>query len=164
MKELLADVERCLGCRSCELACAVAHSSSKTLAGAINEVRKPLKRIFVHRAGGKKVPISCRHCEEAPCIDACIAGAMRRTPEGVVTNEGGAGTCVGCWMCVMVCPYGVIRAEFDRRAALKCDRSCLGPDGTPACVKACPTGALSYDEVDNFSRRKREQFLLGING
>lgn len=163
MKEILANVERCLGCRSCELACAVAHSSSKTLAGALTEARKPLKRIFVHQTGVKKVPISCRHCEEAPCIDACIAGAMHRTQEGVVTNEGGTGTCTGCWMCVMVCPYGVIRSQLDARLALKCDRNCLGHEGTPACVRACPTGALAFTEVDNYSRQKRERFLMNIS-
>lgn len=163
MKEVLVNVERCLGCRSCELACAVAHSESKNLLGAVGEVQRPLKRIYVHQAGSKKVPLSCRHCEEAPCIDACIAGAMHRTAGGVVTNVGGPSECTGCWMCVMVCPYGVIRSEVDRRAALKCDRDCLNDAGVPACVRACPTGALKFVEVDHFSREKREYFLESLN-
>lgn len=159
MKEVLVNLERCMGCRSCELACAVAHSDSKTLLGAIVEVKKPLKRIFVHQVGEKKVPLNCRHCEEAPCIDACISGAMHRTAEGVVTNEGGEAGCTGCWMCVMVCPYGVIRTRVSEKIALKCDRLCLDQEGIPVCVRACPTGALTYVEVDEFSRRKRQQFL-----
>lgn len=164
MKEVLIDTERCLGCRSCELACAVAHSESKNLFGAAGEDKKPLKRIFVHQAGGKKVPLNCRHCEEAPCIDACIAGAMHRTPGGVVTNVDGPGECTGCWMCVMVCPYGVIRSEIEQRVALKCDRNCLDARGEPACVHACPTGALKFVEVDDFSRGKRARFLEALGG
>ena len=163
MKEVLIAAERCLGCRSCEIACAVAHSDSKNLFKAAGEADKPLKRIFVHQAGGRKVPLNCRHCEEAPCIDACIAGAMHRTADGLVDNTGGVGECTGCWMCVMVCPYGVIRSEVDRRKALKCDRQCLDESGEPACVRACPTGALKFVEVDVFSRDKRRHFCESLD-
>ncbi|SFR03441.1 4Fe-4S dicluster domain-containing protein [Desulfoscipio geothermicus] len=162
MQEVLVDKERCLGCRSCELACAVAHSASKTLLGAVGEAKKPLKRIFVHQTEAGKIPLNCRHCAEAPCIDACIAGAMHRTAEGVVTNTGGPAECTGCWMCVMVCPYGVIRSEIAQRLAVKCDRECLDEAGEPACVRACQTRALKYVEVDDFSREKRERFLISL--
>ncbi|TYO93882.1 4Fe-4S dicluster domain-containing protein [Desulfallas thermosapovorans] len=160
--EVLVNMERCLGCRSCELACAVAHSESKTLLGALGEDIKPLKRIFVHQVGEKKIPLNCRHCQEAPCIDACITGAMHRTPEGVVTNEGGAAPCNGCWMCVMVCPYGVIRSRAAGRVAVKCDRGCLDVNGIPACVRACPTKALEFTVADDFSRRRRQQYLQTV--
>ncbi|NPV93010.1 MAG: 4Fe-4S dicluster domain-containing protein [Firmicutes bacterium] len=158
-REVLIRYERCTGCRSCELACAVAHSESKTLFGAIGEARRPLKRIFVHQAGPKKVPLNCRHCGDAPCLDACIAGAMYRTKEGVVTNESGERPCVGCWMCVMVCPYGVIRSEVKEKLAVKCDRNCLDAAGVPACVRSCPTGALVYESIDQFGEQKRKEFL-----
>ncbi len=160
MKEVLVNAERCLGCRSCELACAVAHSDSKNLLSALGEEKKPLKRIFVHQARDKKIPLSCRHCEEAPCVDACITGAMHRTPEGVVTNVGGPAECTGCWMCVMVCPYGVIRSDKERRLAVKCDRACLDEVEEPECVRACPTGALVFAEVDDYSRDRRQRFLV----
>lgn len=157
--EVLIRYDRCTGCRSCELACAVAHSASKTLFGALSEEKRPRKRIFVHQVGSKKVPLNCRHCAEAPCIDACIAGAMHRTAEGVVTNENGEQSCTGCWMCVMVCPYGVIRSELAEKLALKCDRNCLDGSGNPACVRACPTGALFYGPVDSFAAGRRQEFL-----
>lgn len=162
MKEILVNKERCLGCRSCELACAVAHSKSKNLIGAAGESSKAKKRIFVHQAGSKKVPLNCRHCEEAPCIDACIAGAMHRTPDGIVTNTDGPAKCTGCWMCVMVCPYGIINGDITQRLALKCDRDCLDSTGVPACVRACLTGALSFAEVDEFSRDRRQRFLSSL--
>ena len=159
MKEVLINAERCLGCRSCEVACAVAHSDSKSLLGAIGETDIPKKRVFVHQAGKRNIALSCRHCKEAPCIDACIAGAMHRTADGLVDNTGGTGECTGCWMCVMVCPYGVIRSDIDRRLALKCDRKCMDDSEEPACVRACPTGALRFIAVDEFSRGRRQRFL-----
>lgn len=163
-REVLIRYDRCTGCRSCELACAVAHSESKTLFGAVSEAKRPLKRIFVQQAGMKKVPLNCRHCGDAPCVDACIVGAMYRTEEGVVTNEGGERPCIGCWMCVMVCPYGVIRSELKEKLAVKCDRSCLDAGGTPACVRACPTGALVYDSIDHFGEDRRKDFLVKAVG
>lgn len=56
--------------------------------------------------------------------------------------------CVGCWMCVMACPYGVIKRRKEDRVALKCDQ-CLELD-EPACVAACPTAALYFCEKDEF--------------
>ncbi len=159
-KEILVRYDKCLGCRSCELACAVAHSEAKSLLGAVLAGEKSLKRIFVNQVMDKKVPLNCRHCEEAPCIDACITGAMYRTSEGVVTNEGGDRECTGCWMCVMVCPYGIIRSLPDERRAVKCDRICFDETDEPACVRACPTGAITYSTVDEYGRKKRYDFLV----
>lgn len=158
-KEVLVRFERCVGCRSCEIACAVAHSESRTLFGAMLETVPPRKRIFVEQVGQLKAPVTCRHCQEAYCVDACVTGAMHRTPEGVVTNVGQEQKCIGCWMCVMVCPYGVIREAPAERRALKCDRQCLSEQGVPACVGACPTGALVYATVDEFEAARRQQYL-----
>jgi len=158
-KEVLIRYERCLGCRSCEIACAVAHSPENNLFAAVNTAPAPKKRLFVEQAEGRKIPFVCRHCEEAFCIDACISGAMHREPDGTVTNVGER-PCVGCWMCVMVCPSGVIRADERRRQALKCDRACLQKADLPACVAACPTRALVYEPVDEFSKRKREAYAV----
>ncbi len=57
MKQILARSEHCLGCKSCELACAVAHSTSKTLFEAIKELKPPQKRIFVESSGGLNFPL-----------------------------------------------------------------------------------------------------------
>lgn len=144
-KEIFAQLNRCLGCHSCELACAVAHSRSNSLYAALQESPPPRRRLFVEwTASGKAVPILCRHCQDAPCMHACISGAIHRTAEGVVRSD--PDRCIGCWTCVMVCPYGVIGRLNDTRKAYKCDRC---PDlETPACVSACPTKALLYRSVE----------------
>jgi anaerobic carbon-monoxide dehydrogenase iron sulfur subunit len=153
IKEIFVKNDLCTGCQSCKLACAVEHSKGKNLFAAINETIKPKSRLYVEWVQGNiKVPILCRHCEDAPCVKACISGAITRTDHGtVITN---ADKCIGCWTCVMVCPYGVIGRDAYYGKAYRCDRC---PDiQTPACVSACPTGALVYETVENFSGNTRK--------
>lgn len=153
-KEIFVKTDRCVGCRSCMIACAVEHSESKTLFGAIAESPAPKSRVYVEGvAPDKKLPIVCRQCEAAPCMYACISGAISRNEQGVVVTD--ADKCIGCWTCVMVCPYGVIGRHLEIRKAYRCDR-CPDRD-IPACVSACPTGALVYDTVPAYSASVRKQ-------
>jgi carbon-monoxide dehydrogenase iron sulfur subunit len=152
-KEIFVKTDRCVGCRSCITACAVEHSAAKTLFGAIAETPRPKSRLFVEWvAQDHKVPIVCRHCDDAPCMHACISGAIHRDEDGVVRTD--ADKCIGCWTCVMVCPYGVIGRHLEEHKAYRCDRC---PDQEiPACVSACPTGALVYQTVPDYSRVVRQ--------
>lgn len=153
LKEIFVRTDICTGCNTCKLACAVEHSDSKNLFAAINESPKPKSRLYVEWLPGNiKVPVLCRHCEDAPCINACISGAISRSDLGsVITDDD---KCIGCWTCVMVCPYGVIGRDTNRGKAYRCDRC---PDlDIPACVASCPTKALVYETVDNFSKAKRK--------
>jgi anaerobic carbon-monoxide dehydrogenase iron sulfur subunit len=90
--------------------------------------------------GARGFPLRCLQCEDAPCALACMAGAMRIDPETQVVQHDPE-QCVGCWMCVMVCPFSALREGRDRKVAVKCDL-CAGHEG-PACVEACPTHALA---------------------
>ena len=155
MKELLIRAERCLGCRSCELACAVEHSTGKSLLSAINEKPRPQYRVHVTSDGNSSLPLQCRNCEDAPCLTACLTGALHQDARGVVLCN--SDLCIGCWMCLMVCPFGIISQNHNERRIVKCDRC---PDlEIPACVTACPSGALVYREIDQESREKRQQVL-----
>ncbi len=154
MKEIFVNLERCVGCHSCQLACATEHSSGKSLFTAIAETPRPRYRLFVEQAGSTNVPLTCRHCDPAPCLEACIAGAISRDSRGAVVQR--EDRCVGCWTCLMMCPYGVVARRLEERVALKCDRC---PDReVPACVGACPTGALMYAEADSFAAGVRKEF------
>lgn len=157
MKEVLVRLDRCMGCRNCQLACAVEHSASRSLFGAIAEKDKPRYRIYVERGDGMNVPLTCRHCEPAPCIEACVAGALGRDERGAVVQK--PERCVGCWTCIMVCPYGVVGRQAEQRVATKCDR-CPGRD-VPACVASCPTKALVYAEPAEFGATVRKG-LAGV--
>ncbi len=151
MKEVFIRPDRCMGCLNCQLACAVEHSASKNLFTAIAETPRPRYRLYVERAEDANIPLTCRHCDPAPCLDACIAGSITRDERGAIMQQDER--CVGCWTCLMVCPYGVVGRRKDEKIAVKCDRC---PDREePACVGACPTGALVYAEADDFAAGMR---------
>jgi anaerobic carbon-monoxide dehydrogenase iron sulfur subunit len=163
-KEIFVRTDRCMSCHSCEMACAIAHSNGKNLYTALFETPQPKSRIYVEwLVPDKAVPIVCRHCEEAPCLHACIAGAIHREANGVVITD--KDKCIGCWTCVMVCPYGVIGRHLEEQKAYRCDRC---PDlVTPACVDGCPTGALVYQSVSEYAgatRKKSAKVLLVEQG
>lgn len=156
MKEIFVDIERCTACKSCEIACAVEHSSTKTLFGAIFESPAPQKRVHVEPALAYAYPVRCLHCTDAPCIAACPNGAMTRDPltGSVIVLED---RCQGCFMCAMVCQFGAISVSTSTSTALKCDRC---PDRltaglSPACVEACPTTALVFGEEEDLASEKR---------
>jgi carbon-monoxide dehydrogenase iron sulfur subunit len=152
LKEIFVRVDRCLGCHSCEMACAVEHSQGKSVHGATGEHPQPKPRVYVEGlSSNQSLPVLCRHCEEAPCMHACIAGAISRTNNVVTTNPD---KCIGCWTCVMVCPYGVIGRHLEEHKAYRCDRC---PERTvPACVSACPTKALVFRTVEDYSKGIRQ--------
>jgi carbon-monoxide dehydrogenase iron sulfur subunit len=141
MKQLYYEIKKCLGCRSCEIACAVAHSLTGQLHKAIKEDKLSLPRKKVLAHDKKNYPVSCRHCKDPKCVDACMAAALVFNKEkGMVEHD--ESRCVGCWMCVMVCPYGAIRPNMASKIPIRCDK-CKDKD-EPACVKACPTGAIIW--------------------
>lgn len=163
MERIFCDLRRCLACGACELACAVEHSSSKDLFRAVLEGEAPIGRREVQAApfGSMSLNISlaCYHCDPAPCVDACISGAMHREDGVVLVDQN---RCVGCWMCVMACPFGAITPS-KLKVALKCD---LCPDRASrmgreryACVEACPTEALFAGGFAEFKKLLEEEVV-----
>lgn len=147
MKRVYPDKEYCIGCHLCELACITAHSESKDLILAYTQERNekglsPCKRVF--EKGDICVAISCRHCDEPSCVAACISGGLRKDPETGQTVYD-RDKCVGCWSCLMACPYGAIRRHPVDNKIVKCDL-CQDREEGPACVAACPNLALKYEE------------------
>ncbi len=159
LRQIMVRSERCLGCHSCELACAVAHSDSKTLYGPLSEEYPPQKRVFVETNGVVNFPLQCRQCQDTPCVHACMAGAMNIATDGLVQLK--TDRCVGCWMCVMACPFGVIAQMPIMHKAAKCDR-CRDLAYEPACIISCPTKALSFEEVNEFARSGRKRHLAAL--
>jgi carbon-monoxide dehydrogenase iron sulfur subunit len=160
MKKIFLHVDKCTGCKSCELACAIEHSRTKSLYTAVLERPRPRNRIYVEFAAGKAVPVHCHHCEDAPCLNACISGSIHRDPDRdtvILARD----KCIGCWSCIMMCPIGVIgRVNNGRPVAFKCDRC---PDlDVPACVAGCPTRALELAEAESFARTRRVEAASSI--
>ncbi|HLF41091.1 MAG TPA: 4Fe-4S dicluster domain-containing protein [Acidimicrobiia bacterium] len=150
--------ERCIGCRQCELACALEHSASRELAGAFAE--DPVPRSRVHVAPGPvpstAYPNQCRHCDPAPCQQVCPTAAIARDAAfGLVLVD--PGRCIGCAMCAVVCPFDVITFHPavggpgpEIPVAVKCD-GCVERrhrGAIPACVEVCKVGALVFGDVN----------------
>ena len=145
MKRIMAVEKNCIGCGLCEVYCAVQHSKSRDIIKAYNrEQPKPISRVILQTRKPVSFVIQCRHCEDAPCVTACLSGAMHKDEEDktVIHNPE---KCMGCWTCIMVCPYGAIRMDLSGKVVAKCDL-CSELD-IPECVANCPNGALVYNEV-----------------
>ena len=165
MKTVFVRPERCIGCKHCEIACAVEHSQTKNLFTAIFEEPLPKPRIHVTPTlGVLTFPVRCRHCNPAPCMQVCPSGAITRDDETdtVLIDEK---KCIGCGMCGIVCPYDVItyyrswKVKINREVATKCD-NCIDrvKNGMlPACVEACKTGALVYGDVNEIIKEERKK-------
>jgi len=134
-----------MACRTCEVACGINRDSvSKTVAGAFKEEIRPTSRVTVQGNAAVALPLQCRHCAEALCLDTCPTGALYRSAEDnrVLFDDN---KCIGCWMCVGVCPFGAVKPSSAGKVAIKCD-ACHGME-RPFCVEACPTGALAYSDT-----------------
>lgn len=147
MKRVIVNENYCIGCRLCEVHCLVAHSQSKHIIKAFREEADSITpRIVVEQAGCATFAIQCRHCVEAPCLDACMTGAMRRDARtgAILCDED---RCVGCFMCIMVCPVGAILPgeRPGGKIASKCDLCRMEFEDAPPCVANCPNEALKYE-------------------
>ena len=162
VKRIVADPQKCLACRTCELACALAHAESEDLVKAVVAAgARP--RVYIEAAGQLAVPLQCRHCDDAPCVQVCPSGALSgSTPSRPCWST--RSKCIGCEFCVQVCPFGVIRLAADRKAIIKCDLCAarLAAGLEPACVASCPVRASAFEEIEEDAARRRLQTALRL--
>lgn len=142
----LLDLHRCTGCSACVLACRLEHgwpaSAPMRRVVPLNAARHP---------GGPTYFLSaaCHHCEKPACVENCPARALEQRPDGIVMHL--ESRCLGCRYCEMACPFGAPRFDEENGIARKCDfcSSRVDRGEPPACVGACPTGALrTLDGID----------------
>lgn len=154
-KSIAVNIKKCLACKSCEIACAVAHSNSKVLEEAVAESPGPQRMLTIEMTEDFGVPIQCRHCDDAPCIEICPTGAVYRQSEQdpVIINEE---LCIGCKLCILMCPFGVLKIGRKGRAIIKCDMcyELIKQNKLPECVQACPTKALKLVSLEGTTKPK----------
>ncbi|STL07196.1 electron transport protein ygfS [Escherichia coli] len=137
----------CIGCRTCEVACVVAHPSEQELNADV----------FFTPAEGTAT--GQHQCENAPCVGACPVGALTMGEQVVQTHSA---RCIGCQSCVSACPFGMITIQSlpgdTRQQIVKCDL-CEQREEGPACVESCPTQALQL-LTERELRRVRQQRIV----
>lgn len=146
MKKVFVREEYCVACGLCKVYCAAQHSRypDDVLKAYRLSPRKPAPRLVVEKKDDASFAWQCRHCDNAPCVSACISGAMHKDAESgrVLVDEE---RCVGCSTCVAACPFGSVESLYPQeRLVLKCDL-CQG-SALPVCVLHCPNEALVYGE------------------
>jgi formate dehydrogenase iron-sulfur subunit len=172
------DTTLCIGCKACEVACKewnnlpadnlglTGQSYDNTGALSANTWRHVN---FIEKAGVREndqTPFQsgwlmmsdvCKHCHNAPCLEACPTGALFRTEfDTVVVQQD---ICNGCGYCVPACPFGVVDLSDLDGKAHKCtlcyDRLKGGLE--PACAKSCPTDSIQFGEIGELQQRAQQR-------
>jgi formate dehydrogenase iron-sulfur subunit len=164
---VLIDLTRCVGCNSCVLACKEANNlqtDSEMPTGLSSDTYTFLDVREITTANGeiesRTVKRQCMHCVDPACVSACPAAAMYKSEAGPVVYR--AERCLGCRYCQIACPFGVPSFEWNNGVTpviSKCwmclDR--LHDGQQPACVSACPTGALRVGKREALLAQARAQ-------
>ena len=140
MKRVYVNEKWCLGCHLCEYNCAFANSGKDDMAKLKGIKINP--RIQVEEHEDVCFAVNCRHCEEPLCVKSCISGALSVHDGGIEIDQN---KCVGCYTCIMACPYGAV-VPSDEGVIQKCELCIKNSCGEPACVKGCPNHAIVFEE------------------
>jgi carbon-monoxide dehydrogenase iron sulfur subunit len=142
MKRVYVREEWCLGCHLCEYNCAFANSGKSDMVNALKGVTiHPC--IQIESKDSVNFAVSCRHCEEPLCVKGCISGALT-IKDGLITVD--QGKCVGCYTCILSCPYGAIMPSSQGHVVQKCQLCTQNGRDIPACVAGCPNQAIVFEE------------------
>ncbi len=151
-KVLVMDYQKCVGCLTCVQACSVKQ------AGVINCL---LSRVQVVKLqmGIANIPLTCAQCVSAPCAELCPIKAIHRDEllgRLIINYEA----CIGCRMCMTVCPFACMSFNSEERRVFKCELC----DGDPTCVKFCQHDALQYVEASEQETTKRTAVAEKLSG
>ena len=140
------DMGACIGCKCCVVACNEQNGNP----AAINWRRVgEIEGGWYPKAHRSYLSMSCNQCLDPTCLSGCPVDAYNKdTATGVVLHS--ADTCIGCQYCTWNCSYGVPQYNPERGVVGKCDmcHSRLGMGQAPACVAACPSGAIKIEIVN----------------
>jgi formate dehydrogenase iron-sulfur subunit len=147
---ILNDTTLCTGCERCVEACKHENNLEadrpRPWKQRIDDLSSTRFTTIVRREGNHFVRRFCRHCEVPACVSACIVGALQKTAEGPVIYD--SSKCIGCRYCIMACPYGIPRYDWDHpvphvQKCIMCYPRVRG-GRLPACVEACPEKATIF--------------------
>ncbi|MGH9178145.1 MAG: DmsC/YnfH family molybdoenzyme membrane anchor subunit, partial [Acidimicrobiales bacterium] len=138
-------MDACVGCHSCEVACA--EQNATPVDGAWRRVGE-LEGGAFPTTRRLNLSMACNHCLEPTCLSGCPTQAYTKLANGVVRHD--AAECIGCQYCIWNCPYEVPVYDSARKVVAKCDLCLprLEAGQSPACVLSCPTKAITVEKVN----------------
>ncbi len=142
-KVLVINHEKCTGCRQCELVCSVVHE------GVSNPSRSRIN-VIKWESEGIYIPMACQQCADAPCMAVCPVKALARE-KSLDYVKVDYDLCIGCRLCVAVCPFGAMNFDAKDSKVIKCDLC----NGEPTCVRFCEVKALDYLDAGQVAMLKR---------
>jgi Fe-S-cluster-containing dehydrogenase component len=154
----MVDAGLCIGCGTCGMACKNQYHQDE---GIVWRQIYPLsEEIYPHRDRAF-YSLACNHCEQPVCLQGCPVGAYTKRTDGIVVHE--PEVCIGCKNCVRACPFGAPRYNPKRGRVGKCSLCYQRIDAglSPACVQACPTGALRLVDLSGLDEPAAVQFPPG---
>jgi Fe-S-cluster-containing dehydrogenase component len=162
---IVVDLDRCWGCRTCEVACSLEHRLAPDLSFIYVEEKRESSPIPGSPQGKSFIPVFCQHCDDPACVSACPSGALVKDGDGIVRANPEA--CIGCGACEDSCPYGALILLPESGTAGLCDL-CVSRQVSgrlPACVQHCPGRALSLadsgDETASAAQKTEQKLKFG---
>lgn len=158
MLTIKVDESKCTGCGTCAAVCSLSHGMKK---GKCIVDLLPKALVFLGNKNQNNSIDICRHCETPVCVNACVANALYIDADTGVVGINRE-KCVGCWSCVMECPFNALRISS---SAAKCD-GCIDWD-KPLCASFCPEGAIRAErspERSSAVKRRQRAALSNIGG
>lgn len=162
MIAILTDITKCIGCLKCVSACKEANNLGREVPRIWQKDDGLSARNWtsvIQKPDNHYIRKQCRHCLQPACVAACPVGALHKTPEGPVVYD--KYKCLGCRYCMMACPYGIPRYDWDQTVPYveKCILcySRLKDGRQPACTEACPEHATIFGDRDELLREARRR-------
>jgi DMSO reductase iron-sulfur subunit len=149
---LVIDLEKCIGCHTCRIACKIENDMNigsgiriETIGGPYQDTPKgkyPQLSMYY-------LPVPCMHCGEAPCLAACPVEAIYKREDGIVLVD--EDKCNGCQACISACPYEAFIYNPEKDLVQKCTFCVHRVDQglEPFCVSCCETEALSFGDLND---------------
>ena len=147
MRRIIIDADKCKGCLNCSIACMQAQRGEGSAYDIdLTDARHESRNTILLDSKKAYKPLFCRHCAKPSCATSCMSGAMvKDQSSGHVLYD--KEKCAICFMCVMNCPFGVLKPDRATGTyVVKCD-FCHHGGGEPSCAANCPTGAICVKEV-----------------
>lgn len=145
MKRLFVDLEICVTCAECKVCCEYFYHPQNNGITSLREYAT--------------FATLCRHCEQAPCVNACYHDALERAGDGHLKRY--KMRCTSCKSCSLACPFGVIFPDFIPYLDSRCDYCINKTEELPLCVSSCPKKAIEIKEVEE--NVEKNIYLIGDN-